>query len=450
MKSKFSKVLCLILAFVFVLSMAGCGAAPAKDDSAAVSTQAQAADTAKADVKPAEDNSPIELSLAYLWGGTDPKAPVFKAVFDKFQQDNPNVKLKVEELTNEGYPDKQNAWVATGTLPDIYLNNSDNRFKPFVDAKAALDLTQYFNEDKAWKDSFLPGALDAVTFDGKILGVPNEFYVMPIFYNKDILAKYSINPPKTWDEFMTALKTIKAKGEVIPYQINNDEKYLGQRIAEMLITSAGGRDAYINAINGKGSFKDPKIIAGLQKVQDLCEYGPKGINGLNYNTGLTTFATGKAAFYSHGSWVLGQLDNAGGGSNVAGKYAMIPVPAIDPSVQNYVATGVAMHWSLSSKIDTKKIPAAVKLLKAMCTEAVTKDYAEKSKGFNGIKAALDPAKVGNLADAGKLAEASPAMPIIPTFKSTELSAKFADGMQAIIDKKTTPEKLADEMDKLNK
>src|SRR5207249_2119753 len=51
--------------------------------------------------------------------------------------------------------------------------------------------------------------------DGKLYGVPFATQSLVIYYNKKIFAQNNLSAPKTWDEFLTVLRTLRDHG-VLP------------------------------------------------------------------------------------------------------------------------------------------------------------------------------------------------------------------------------------------
>ena len=49
-------------------------------------------------------------------------------------------------------------------------------------------------------DGYAKGVVDASTYKGKLYGLQPITNTIALFYNKDILAKAGVEPPKTWDE----------------------------------------------------------------------------------------------------------------------------------------------------------------------------------------------------------------------------------------------------------
>jgi multiple sugar transport system substrate-binding protein len=61
------------------------------------------------------------------------------------------------------------------------------------------------------KDKFIPSTIKALTINGKLYGVPYNTNVRVLLYRKDILQKYNLQPPKTWEELLDGAGAISAK-----------------------------------------------------------------------------------------------------------------------------------------------------------------------------------------------------------------------------------------------
>lgn len=64
----------------------------------------------------------------------------------------------------------------------------------------------------AWEehDQFLQSALDPITFNGALWGLPYIGNARALVYRKSVLKKHGLNVPATWDELLEAARTISA------------------------------------------------------------------------------------------------------------------------------------------------------------------------------------------------------------------------------------------------
>src|SRR3954452_20595463 len=81
------------------------------------------------------------------------------------------------------------------TLPDVLmLDNPD--IQQIADAGALAPLGDFGIN----ADGYAPGPVSAATYDGQLYGLQPGANTLAIFYNKDVLAKAGVQPPKTWSE----------------------------------------------------------------------------------------------------------------------------------------------------------------------------------------------------------------------------------------------------------
>jgi len=119
----------------------------------------------------------------------------------------------------DGFSSKVYEAVTNGVGPNLvwlYPNTAND----YVDAGLALDYSQYWT-DADYKDRVEPGVYNAcVDFsDGGMHAAIATITGSIMFYNKELLEKYQLAIPQTWDELLAACKTVvdgeKAEGKEI-------------------------------------------------------------------------------------------------------------------------------------------------------------------------------------------------------------------------------------------
>ncbi|CAH0343947.1 ABC transporter substrate-binding protein [Bacillus sp. CECT 9360] len=158
-----------------------------------------------------------------------------KNVIKKFEQENPNIDIK-ENLPANEYEGMLRVKMAANDMPDLFDTHgwAINRYGEYVE-----DLS-----DMNWVKDLDP-ALNQILKDesGKLYAYPLNQAKDGLTYNETLLEEYGIEPPKTFDEFMTALETIKkkGKGKVTPLWFAGSDKgafgqYFDQFATPLLIT----------------------------------------------------------------------------------------------------------------------------------------------------------------------------------------------------------------------
>ena len=458
-----TSVFLLVLAMMMVLFMAGCNPKePAADnaDGTAADTSEGTSEGASegtsegtSEDQPAEQE-PITLKVAHTWGGSDPKAPVLENVWQRFQEENPNITLEIEEIPSLSFNDKFTTWLSADDLPDV-ISVEGLHIEQLVGPQKMLDLTSYYEADPDWYDTFVPGIFEmGATYDGKIYAMPNEYFSLPLFVNVDILNELGVSMPQTWDELMAAMKAVNDDGTYLPLSIwgvladNSGVWFLSA------LGANGGSQKWIDACNGEGSFSDPLIIDALNRMLEVCSYAQEGINGTEWTTSMANFNTRQSVFYLNGPWAIQQLAQGDEGEAFLDSIELISIPYVVPEMEGYCLTNVVSYWTLNSELSGAKADAAVKLLKEITSAQTTKEIMETAQCLNGITGVdVDEEKIGMLADIfvlmDNLPEQGAAYPNPwPNFTDPEITSEFQISLQKVVDGTMTPEEFAVKMDEL--
>jgi multiple sugar transport system substrate-binding protein len=121
---------------------------------------------------------------------------------------NPDVTVEFVDMSGDGgWEQKLTNYAAKGQLPDVFMANNT----PFyVKNGWTADLTKLVEADADWKD--VPTVLrDAVTYSGKVLGVPTAQFVLGYYVNKDLFEAANLDAPEygvSVDEFLKAATSL--------------------------------------------------------------------------------------------------------------------------------------------------------------------------------------------------------------------------------------------------
>jgi raffinose/stachyose/melibiose transport system substrate-binding protein/xylobiose transport system substrate-binding protein len=230
---------------------------------------------------------------------------VLKASVDSFNKSS-NVKIEFSTYVNDTYKQKLPVSMGSPNAPDIFFSWGGGNLAQFVKAHQVADLTDALAKSSA-ASAFLPSVLNVGKIDGKLYALPmNGMGPVILYYNKAVFASVGLQPPTTYDQLLTVIDKIKAKG-VIPVALAGSQGWTELMWLEYLLDRVGGPDVFADIAAGKpNAWTDPAIKAALQMCQDLAKRGAFGTNfaSINYdNEGASKlFATGKAAMHLMGGW----------------------------------------------------------------------------------------------------------------------------------------------------
>lgn len=213
---KAKRLLCMVLAVVFAMTMllAGCGRteeAPAgqtsKEDTAAATTAAQTEES-----KPALE--PYELSW-YFINDKPLDNELVEAEINKYLQEKINATIKLNPLGWGEYGQKVDMMIAANEPFDMAFSSSWMGFYQNVAKDAFVeisDLLEKYGQDVKKNED--PVFWKGATVNGKLYGVPvnkEAAHAWGYLYNKDMADKYGIDMStvKSEQDLTTILKTIK-------------------------------------------------------------------------------------------------------------------------------------------------------------------------------------------------------------------------------------------------
>lgn len=236
----------------------------------------------------------------------------FEKVLDQFAKSPAAKGMKVSALAipYDAYADKISAAVPRGKGPDVFIYAQD-RLGGWIEAGKTVESIDFF-VDKATKDRLLPGMLDAMTYKGSVWGLPINYKMPTLIYNKDLVK----TPPKTTGEMIKLAKTLTnaSSGRYgLAYWYTNFYFH------SALMNAFGGA---VFDRDGKLTINSPATVASLNQM--MTWYKTDGVMPTEPSEALiaSMFNEGKAAMVINGPWFVGDIDKK---INVG----FAPLPVVD-------------------------------------------------------------------------------------------------------------------------
>lgn len=191
---------------------------------------------------------------------------------------------------SDAYTQKINVTLASGDLPDVVLVNP-SQLKQLVDSDMVEDMTKYYNDfaSEQFKKNMTEegsGNIDSVTFDGKMMAIPEPVSTNEsaqyLWIRNDWLKKLNLQAPKTMDDVLKISEAFTTKDP----DGNGKADTFGLPITKDLYSGCMGTEgffagyhAYPNMWIEDGSGKLvwgstlPETKAALQKLADMYKSG---------------------------------------------------------------------------------------------------------------------------------------------------------------------------------
>jgi arabinogalactan oligomer/maltooligosaccharide transport system substrate-binding protein len=232
---------------------------------------------------------PKEVVVWHAYRGDEKAA--FEKVVAQFNQSHPNIKVSTLAVPYDAFADKITAAVPRGKGPDVFIYAQD-RLGGWIAAGNTVEPIDFFL-DPPVKTRFLATTMQAMTYQGNIYGLPLNFKVLTMIYNKKLLP----TPPKTSAELAAAAKKLTGGGRYGLAYAYSDFYY---------------HAALMNAFGG-GVFAGRKPTlnspANVKSMETLMKWMGQGFMPAEPSTALITslFNEGKAAMVFSGPWFLGEI-----------------------------------------------------------------------------------------------------------------------------------------------
>lgn len=302
-----------------------------------------------------------------------------------------------------------------------------------------VDLKKY---SKGAEANHFPAIVANNTVDGKLLGMPWFTDAGLLFYRKDLLEKYGVKPPQTWDELAAGAKKImdgeRAAGSV-DFQgfVFQAKAYEGLTCDALeWVHSYGGGEIVDKA--GNITINNPQAAKALDTAASwIGTIAPNGVLNYGEEDARGVWQNGKAAFMRNWpyAWSLGQAAD----SPIKGKIGVAALPAgTGPGAKKAATLG---GWQLAVNKYSKNVDAAADLAMYMTSAEIQKKRAVGGS-YNPTIPALykDPDVLkanpfmGELLDVFTNAVARPAT--ATGLKYPEVSQVFWDATHEVLSKKT--------------
>jgi len=315
MNMKKSIATILVLAMLFALTACAAKTEPTagpKTDAAAAST-VEAAEQSSADNTDttAAGADQTTITLAMHVSNTKEQEPAVYKVIQTFQQENPDVKIKLIEHTTEEHNKQLKLWAQSNELPDIFWCQEGD-VQEYGKNGYLLPLNDFLSQNSDI-GAAIPSAIKNCYAgeNGDIYGLAYTSLVTGFYYNKVIFSDNGLAEPTnetTYEDLLNMVKTLHAKG-VTPIAQGAKTNYSVWGYLGSL--NRYGYAENIAAIsNGSGSSK---VFSGLfDKLAELGANGafPKNMATIDYFEAKNMFTSGKAAMFTSGQWDAAEIGNA--------------------------------------------------------------------------------------------------------------------------------------------
>ncbi|MCP5425558.1 MAG: sugar ABC transporter substrate-binding protein [Gammaproteobacteria bacterium] len=241
----------------------------------------------------------------------------------KFTERHPQIQVRVQQIPWGAAHEKLLTAYAGDVMPDVF--QLGNTWVPeFVALHALEDLRAWIAHSKPVQEAdYFSGILETNLIDGGLYGLPWYVDTRLLFYRKDELQAAGWNePPRTWSEWLSAMRRIKQRGGADRYAI-----LLPLNEWEFPVILALQRQAGLLRDHDQyGDFLSDRFRAAFADYLELFDSELAPTRGESQIANLyQEFANGYFCFYLTGPWNIGEFKRRMPAS-LDGQWATAPLP----------------------------------------------------------------------------------------------------------------------------
>jgi len=264
----------------------------------------------KSNSKSGNGNTKLEIFSWWTAGG---EANALKAFLKNFKKNNPNITVQNAAVAG-GVGSNAKSVLATrmqaNNPPSTFQVHGGAELFQWVKAGKMQPLDSLYKKN-GWYKKFPQKVIDMNSMNGHVYGVPMDIHRGNVlWYNKAIFKKYNLTPPKTFQQFFSDAKTLKAKG-VTPLALGDKNGIWGTMIFENILLAKLGPQKYSQLWKGKLPFDSPGVKASAQTFKKMLGYVNQDHSSLAWQDATQRVIDGKAAMNIMGDWAEGYFLSKG-------------------------------------------------------------------------------------------------------------------------------------------
>ncbi|MFF2446379.1 sugar ABC transporter substrate-binding protein [Neobacillus sp. NPDC058068] len=308
-----------------------------------------------------------------VWGMGEEAKSLPKIAKD-FENENPNISVKVQALPWDKAHDKLLTAVASKKGPDV-IQMGTTWIPEFAAANAIMDLSSYTDKyPELAADNFFDGSIETTKYDDKVVGVPWYIDTRVLYYRTDLLKSVGYDQaPKTWDELSDAAKKLRERGKD-KYGISIDTKE--QSLAFMFARQNGSKLIE----NNKTLFDQKEFVDAVKYLNGFFKDGSAPVD-LGVDIIPAFKGEGILPMFISGPWMVKIINDQA--PELKGKWATAVLPAKENNMSTLGGSDLSVFQY------TKNKDASLKFLAYMSKPETQLKWMELTNSLPAAKKAWD-------------------------------------------------------------
>ncbi len=370
------KALAIVMAGVMALSLAACGGDTSTSTAASTATSGSTAATT---------GDATEITLwTYPVGNWKDSATV-DGFIAKFNEKEPNIKVKVEYLDYQNGDDKVTTAIEAKNTPDIILEGPERLVSNWGAKGLMVDLSDLWTAETV-ADMTSESVTNACKgTDGKYYEYPMCMTAHNMAINYEVFKEagalqYIDEENRTWttENFVKALQAVKDSGKVATPAIVYCGGQGGDQGTRALVNNLYS-GTYTNAEHTEYTVNSEQNVKALELLADMKD---KGL--VDFNASMQ--AADELQMFSNGTSAVSFCWNASNEAQYASQVGFTPFAMNFPTDDDKVELcGGIWGFGIFNNGDQARIDAAKKFVQFVCDDAVQGPESVKATGFFPVR-----------------------------------------------------------------
>lgn len=329
----------------------------------------------------------VELEIMAFEGGYGTNW--LEDIAESYQDKNPNVSIEI--ISSPRIWEQLRPRFVSGDHPDLASPGWGFDIWGAIAEDQVLSLNEYlesesYGVDENWKDTFMPGALDAGFYEG-------DYYIMPLFYNilgwyyeESLFEDNNWSPPSDLDELHALGKEAIQEGKnlfsnpgVYPY-------YAAWNHFLMYTARLGGTEIIEDIMNLEpGAWEREEVIEAAKIIIEFTdkEYFQSGHVGMDHTEAQMEVLLGNTLLVGAGTWLPNEMAEVTPDEK---ELLYSPIPEFPDGKGNDIiaaSDNSATNWIVPAEAENPDV--AIDFLKYMTSLSNAKFIAEQANAITAIQ-----------------------------------------------------------------
>lgn len=459
------KVVSMLLVLTMICGiLVGCGKKSTDNNTPSNTVTPKVTDDNKEPADNAKEDT-ITLMVPPVSGTYQEKVKEWAAEFNQLY---PNLTIEVIETSWDDHNQKLSTMALAGEAPDI-AEVSYSSIASYVELGVGINLYDYMDESVI--ADYDQNALDYMTLEGKLYGLPLYLSIQAIGANKDMLEAAGVDVEKvqqngwTFDEFKKAIAN-GTKGDTYGF-VFATSAVTASDLLNIFGVSAGVNNAFTKDL--KYAYTSENMLKFLKEIEQITSSGYMPNYGVDASQRMVMCQTGNAMIFGKAmplfegnikknNAALEANDGTAVENSIPVNYAFLPIPTMEGVTESCFGTvdglmafknnkttdehlaNVMLALNFLSSGDRAAYVSAELYLDSVCESgrAVMDKYAVEGRDENNVKSASRAMSLVVAPPTGVTAEMS-------SSAATLMEQVIAPKLQALLAGEITAEKMYDEI-----